>query len=385
MKILHITPWYEPAWASGGTAVAAANLCRSLARAGVDVTVFTTTDAGSGGRLYDEEHFADLGGVKIHYYPCGLGKMKVRQGALSLGLVKAILKCVKNFDLVHIHATRHIYGVVASSVCRRHNIPYIVTPHASLMKYWVEKIGNPIIKKIFILGIDRWVTKYAASMHYLSLLEAESSEKWAFNSRYVIAPNGVNQTPSPGVPTPLNREAPIKLIHVGRIHPQKNTLALVKAVLSFSSSELVLDIIGAVGDVDYHRQCLEAIAVSGNNNVSFLGSMNFDQVQDAYKRYDLFCMPSLVEGVSMALIEAASNGLPALITEYVGNCREIVSDGAGILTGLSPEEIVQSLSNLLANKDQLILLKRAARKSVEKRYNLEAVANVIMNKYKELL
>jgi len=41
MKLLHVTPFYEPAWAYGGMARGVAGLCRALARRGHDVTVLT--------------------------------------------------------------------------------------------------------------------------------------------------------------------------------------------------------------------------------------------------------------------------------------------------------------------------------------------------------
>ena len=41
MKLLHVTPFYEPAWAYGGMVRAVAGLCRALAKRGHDVTVVT--------------------------------------------------------------------------------------------------------------------------------------------------------------------------------------------------------------------------------------------------------------------------------------------------------------------------------------------------------
>src|SRR6185503_15187989 len=41
MKLLHVTPFYEPAWAYGGMVRAVAGLCRALARRGHEVTVVT--------------------------------------------------------------------------------------------------------------------------------------------------------------------------------------------------------------------------------------------------------------------------------------------------------------------------------------------------------
>src|SRR5262245_42309667 len=59
LQILHVTPFYEPAWAYGGMARASSGLCRALARRGHAVTVATAR--------FDREHAAEetLGGVRV--------------------------------------------------------------------------------------------------------------------------------------------------------------------------------------------------------------------------------------------------------------------------------------------------------------------------------
>ena len=61
MKILHVTPWYEPAWSTGGTAISASNICRAQANLGHEVTVFTTTEAGNEKVLYNKQQENLLG------------------------------------------------------------------------------------------------------------------------------------------------------------------------------------------------------------------------------------------------------------------------------------------------------------------------------------
>ena len=63
MKVLHVTPFYEPAWAYGGMARAAAALCRALVRRGHEVTVITTLLDGAHPRL------ETLGGVRVRRLP----------------------------------------------------------------------------------------------------------------------------------------------------------------------------------------------------------------------------------------------------------------------------------------------------------------------------
>ncbi len=383
MKVLHVTPWYEPAWSSGGTAVSASNMCRALVRLEAEVCVLTTTDMGAGQVLSKQSYVDELGGVEVHYAACGLAGTSFRQGAFSFTLCKNIVSKVAAFDIVHIHSTRHVYGAVTALACRRANIPYIVTAHGSLMPWWIEGIGRPFIKKLYINMIDRYVLAGAKSLHFLSDFERESSTQWSFNKVSFVLPNGIKKQKSAFVNK--SNEQRIKLLHVGRIHPQKNTLELIKAACQFSSESIILDIIGAVDDEPFYTACRDYIANNNIRHVRLLGAKSFEEVQKAYTNYDLFCMPSVVEGVSMALIEAASFGLPALVSEFVGNYREILADGSGVLVGVDAESISLGIASLVKDKEKLDALKLNALNSVNKRYDIDRVAALLMQKYKDIV
>ena len=102
MKVLQVVPSYEPAWAFGGTVTATSNLCRALAKKGIDVTVYTTNADGKGGYLdVPLNESVDLSGVKVWYFHCDLFPKKA---FYSRGLVKKLDETIENFDLVDMSA-----------------------------------------------------------------------------------------------------------------------------------------------------------------------------------------------------------------------------------------------------------------------------------------
>ena len=385
MKVLHISPWYAPAWASGGTAVAATNLCEELSKQGIDISVFTTTDMGGEKKISESTIHEERRGVSVTYFSCGIFGSTKRQAALSWELCIAIIKNTRKFDLVHIHSTRHIYGLAASYACRRANVPYIITPHASLMDFWVTSVGTSFFKKPYLKLIEKIVLSNANSLHYLSDFERSSSRKWSYNSSSVVIPNGIHSTEFE-IDSTINRtKKPIKLIHVGRVHPQKNTLAMIQAVGEFPASDVLLDIVGAVGDESFYKECTSFIDSNNVKNIRFLGFKPFDDVQKLYMSYDLFCMPSLCEGVSMALIEAASWGLPCLVSNQVGNHVEIAEDNAGLICETRVDSIIANLNRLLEDEKLLPLLKKGALDSSRKRYSLVKNVSSLKREYTLLL
>ena len=77
MKLLHVTPFYEPAWAYGGMVRAVAGLCRALAKRGHDVTVLTA--------LLDSHHprLETRDGVRVRRLPAffsrGMGHLLAKE------------------------------------------------------------------------------------------------------------------------------------------------------------------------------------------------------------------------------------------------------------------------------------------------------------------
>ncbi|WP_261844876.1 glycosyltransferase [Aliamphritea ceti] len=78
------------------------------------------------------------------------------------------------------------------------------------------------------------------------------------------------------------------------------------------------------------REELQATAerLGINNRVHFLGAL--DDMPAFYRAIDIFCLPSLNEGLPLSPLEAQASGVPVVITD-VGGCRSIVCKNSGEL------------------------------------------------------
>ncbi|EJL6492993.1 glycosyltransferase [Vibrio cholerae] len=124
-----------------------------------------------------------------------------------------------------------------------------------------------------------------------------------------------------------------KILFLGRLsHPKRPDL-LIEAVKNFPN--VTLDIIG---DGPLRDIC------NKYDNVNFLGMVeNFDNFSD----YDIFALISDSEGMPMSALEAASSGMPLLLSD-VGGCSELVM-GNGLLVKNSVDNIVIAIDNILRN------------------------------------
>ncbi|MGN0954788.1 glycosyltransferase [Dialister sp.] len=101
------------------------------------------------------------------------------------------------------------------------------------------------------------------------------------------------------------------------------------------------------------------------NKVTLCGITN--NVEEVYRKADIFAFPSAYEGFGLALVEAMSAWLPALAFKTCTSVNELIKDGR---TGFLVDEDVDSFANklkyLMKNKDVRIQLGKNAQLEAEK-------------------
>lgn len=135
---------------------------------------------------------------------------------------------------------------------------------------------------------------------------------------------------------------------VAHLSPEKGHNALLKAVHilqdAFPDVRLVI-----VGDGQLRQELESRVDLLGlKGQVTFTG---FRTDSDALmKQFDIFCMPSLSEGLSSAILSAMANGLPVVSTS-VGGIPELVVDGeTGFLVPPErPELLADALKKLMVD------------------------------------
>jgi len=395
MKVLHVTPWYEPAWGTGGTATAVSNLCRALVKEGVKVTVYTTNDAGEGHTLdVPLGSPQDVGGVEVWYFPCDFW-FKRKRAFSSKSLCLKVKETIAYFDLVHISSIRNWIEVKTAEEARRAGIPYVVSPHAGLMRWWVKEIGYPLPKTIYMKFIENTVLRRAAAIHFLSETERIESSPYLPRSLWsFIVPNGVNIQhfrKRPGIRAKLRSkygvpQNAVVLLHVGRIHPQKNIHLVIEALALLREPDLYYFIVGSIYDKGYYNAIIKRITTHGlNANVHFVGSVPSSKVRLFYAFADLLVMLSKVEGLSMSIIESLACSLPVIASNRVANAQEILNYGAGAVIRPNVNELAESISTILSNKRILKEMSNNASQMVKHEYDIVKVASLMKQAYLDIL
>ena len=117
--------------------------------------------------------------------------------------------------------------------------------------------------------------------------------------------------------------------------------------------------------------------------VTFAGES--DRVVESLLLADIFILPSRAEGISNALLEAMACGLPVVVSDIPGNRDVIEHQHNGLCFGVDdPDSLAECLLLLLNQPDLRAQLGVNARRTVEKNYSMNYVADRYAKLYRDL-
>jgi glycosyltransferase involved in cell wall biosynthesis len=170
-------------------------------------------------------------------------------------------------------------------------------------------------------------------------------------------------------------------LYMGRVATEKNVEALLRAWKLVRPEGCVLLIVGD-GPLRSNLQAVyaEADVIWWGYEASLARRVALQQLAE------VFLLPSLVEGLSLSLLEAMASGTACVATD-AGADGEVLAGGAGIV--ISTQGVTTQLRTLLpVLRDQPVLtseLGRRARARVLERYTLQGNIDALENLYADLL
>lgn len=272
------------------------------------------------------------------------------------------------YDVVHVHSP--VASFVVRFALRKLSRPRVVyTAHGFHFHAGAGRIRNLAFQWLERLA-GRWTDE----------LIVINSEDFEAARRLHLVPTG-HLHQHPGIGTDLNRfqftrlsqqeiearrqaldlplDEPLVLM-VGEFIPRKrheDALSAFSAV--WSGAHLLL--VGKGPLEDEMRQ--QAASMGLGRRVHFLGYR--DDVPELMAISQLLLLPSLQEGLPMAVIEAMSMGVPVIGTDIRGT-RDLLADGAGVLVPVrSPAALAHAMNALLADRQHRDLLRANARERVQ--------------------
>ena len=295
-------------------------------------------------------------------------------------------------DLVHASLTLSPLDFRLPELCQQLNVPLIATFHPAFDSR-IRNLTASTQQLTYQLYAPS-LTKYNKVIVF-SEVQAEVLAKLGVKkNRITIIPNGIDTNlwlpKDPNHETAKQREVRNQLgkrrifLYMGRIASEKNVEALLRSWRQVEAKGCCLVIVGD-GPL---RPTLENNSLANkDNNVIWWGYESDLETKIALLQCaEVFLLPSLVEGLSIALLEAMATGTACVATD-AGADGEVLENGAGIV--LSTDNVTSQLKTLLpVLVGQPILtaeLGRRARLRVIDRYTLKQNIDALENVYESFL
>ncbi|MGB2925059.1 MAG: glycosyltransferase family 4 protein [Limnothrix sp.] len=285
-------------------------------------------------------------------------------------------------DLIHASLTLSPLDFRLPDICRELNIPLVATFHPpfdsklrnlkSSTQYLTYQLYAP------------WLANYDSVIVFSEIQKDMLVKLGVPDATVKIIPNGVDETKySPGYSTYKQQLGAEHLfVYQGRMAPEKNVESLLKAWRLAEMGENCKLLM--VGDGPL-KSSLELL-YNKEQGVIWLGFIG-DEAQriEILRAADVFVLPSLVEGLSLSLLEAMACGLACIATD-AGADGEVLNEGAGIVIdtqGVTGQ--LRTLLPLFRDQPELVgILGHKARQRVLERYTLHNNISQLESLYQEL-
>lgn len=331
MQILWLASWYPDLY-EGKNGDFVKRHAKALALIN-PVQIIHIVQAGSHINTYNNVNIYEEAGLReltasFKYKSWGIEWMdKLRYNLkYQLFYIRIIKKYVQQNgmpDLIHVHAPIKA-GIIAYRVCKRWNIPFLITDHSSLYdpnaKDWFNKRSWYFKKQLKKL--------YKNAAGYTNVSDAMAKRvKSLFNTGPIEIIRNVVQTDL-FFYQPQTQNSIFRWIHVSTLYPLKNVHRILEAfqLLYSIRQDWKLVIVGG----NYHELESSIRNTAIQHHVTFTGELEYAAVAQQLQASSAMVMFSKHENFPCTLIEALCCGLPVLASD-VGGVSEAVNASNGIL------------------------------------------------------
>ncbi|MFK8181732.1 MAG: glycosyltransferase family 4 protein [Phormidesmis sp.] len=301
----------------------------------------------------------------------------------TLGSAKLLADTLKalNPDLVHASLILSPLDLKLPEICNSLGIPLVATFHPAFdsKRRNLSSSTQHLAYQVYaprLANYDRVIVFSQIQRNLLIKLGVPPQ-------RVAVIPNGVDVSRYAPGRSSIKSELGANQLYVyqGRLGMEKNVESLLKGWRAANMGEQnKLAIVGS-GPLESSLK-----AFYSDSNILWLGFVANEQRRiEILRGADCFILPSLVEGLSLSLLEAMACGAACVATD-AGADGEVLEDGAGVI--LSTQKVSSQMQTLLPlfreHPEITAMLGTKARNRVLERYTLNQNLTLLEQLYNQL-
>jgi glycosyltransferase involved in cell wall biosynthesis len=378
---------------------------RQLRRQGIEIETFSIWRAGERDLLTPEDHaehartYALLPPRAADYLRCHAAALLSAPGAYLRTLAKALRLSTHGARGRALGLSWFLEAVVVQRRCERSGIRHVhvhldgTAPAVGLL---VAHLGNGRdagapwsfsmtvhgSKEFFDVARQRLARKVRAARFVVCVSDFTRSQLMALVDeahwpKLRVVHCGID--PEHFAPPEAPRAAgPVRVLTVGRLDNMKGVSILLEAIaqLRLRGVHAALTVVGDGPKREELQRLADRRSVGAH--VIWAGSVGQDAIREHYRSADIFCLPSLAEGLPVVLMEAMSTALPVVANHITGIPELVEHEVSGLLVRPGRTDLLAgALERLARDADLRARMGRAGRETVRREFDSSAVGRAL--------
>lgn len=288
----------------------------------------------------------------------------------ALWQIRGLLK-MESPDVIHLHSSKAgVLGRLAALLTgKRDRVFYSPRGFAFL-----REDVSPSKKNLF-LNLERLACKMGGTIIGCSETEANLARSEVGHSQTCLVENSVDLSAVPVASGSANNR--VRIVTSGRICYQKAPWRFRGLALGCTDLEATFV---WLGDGELRVDLMVADVLP--DNMCIAGWLPRAGVYTELAKADIFVLASLWEGMPLALIEAQAAGLPAVVSDVVGNRDVVINEKTGFVCQ-TDAELLEKTRLLINNAELRRRMGQAARDMATVRFSVGRMHREMMAVYGE--
>lgn len=290
-------------------------------------------------------------------------------------------RIVQEHEIDIIHAQTRVTQVIANMLSKKNKIPFVTTCHGFFKRRWFRRRLPSWGEQVIAISDavrehlvnDMKVPKEKVSLIYNGIDMKRFMKDYSDEDRATIRKEyGLKNIPTIGI---------ISRLSEGKGH-RYLLEAFAKLLPNFSDLQLL---IMGEGPPHYLKE-LEGQARALGIEEKVIFHKAYEDVSMPLSVIDIFCLPTLQEGLGLCILEAMASGIP-VVASNVGGIYTLIkhSDNGFLVPPADEGALVEAISVILSDRSMAESMGQISRKLVKDNFTLEIMTDKVLGVYGEVI